>query len=95
MSLVPDSIEATSPPRSPTALKATSRIVTLEARGDGYALDGIPKSAEELRATLREAGKAGPPVEVLTRVPPSTPFEMAQQAVRIVRGSGIATIHLA
>jgi biopolymer transport protein ExbD len=68
--------------------------VTLNAQGDGYELDGVPKSAEELTGALAAASRAKDPIEVLIRVPPSVPFEKFQRAVRIVRGAGIGTIRL-
>jgi biopolymer transport protein ExbD len=61
----------------------------------GYALDGIPRSAEELRASLSEAARSQGPVEVLLRAPPATPFDKVQGAVRMIRGAGISSIRLA
>jgi hypothetical protein len=92
--LVPESIEATSPPRLPTALKATTRVVTMESQGDGYTLDGVPKSADELTTALSASARARAPVEALLRVPPSTPFERVERAVRVIRGAGISTIRM-
>jgi hypothetical protein len=91
--LVPEPIDATSPPRAPTILKAATRVITL-GEPDRYALDGVPRSEEELIAALREAGKDHAPIDVLLRVPASTTFDRVRRAVRIVRGSGIATIRL-
>lgn len=93
-SLVPESIEATSPPRSPAGLRATTRVVTLEGP-DRIGLDGTPKSAEELAAALAAAGKAQEGMEVLIRVRPTVPFETVERVVRIVRSAGVATIRMA
>ena len=92
--LVPEPIDATSPPRAPRSLKAATRVITLEGP-DGYALDGVAKSAEELSAALRAAGKRQAAVEVLLRVPTSTPFERVRSAVRLVRDAGVESIRLA
>jgi biopolymer transport protein ExbD len=93
--LLPEAIDATSPPRAPAALKASTRVVTLDATTDRYALDGAAKSPEELTAALSAAVKADPSAVVLLRVPASTPFERVQRATRLVREAGIATIRLA
>jgi biopolymer transport protein ExbD len=93
--LMPEAIDAASPPRAPTALRASTRVVTLETEADRYALDGAPKSAAELAADLAAAVKAQSSAEVLLRVPASSPFERVQRAVRLVREAGIATIRLA
>lgn len=90
--LVPESIEAANPPRPPAALKVTTRVVTLNDHG--YELDGGPRSADELRASLSEAARVQGPLEVLLRVPPATPFERVQGAVRAIRGAGISAIRL-
>jgi hypothetical protein len=94
-SLVPEPIDATGAPRSPTAFRASTRVVTLEAEADRYLLDGVPRSAEELSGALVAAVKTRSSDALLIRVPPSTPFERVQGAVRLVRGAGIATIRLA
>jgi biopolymer transport protein ExbD len=94
-SLVPESIDASSPPRSPAALRASSRVITLEADADRYTLDGVPKSTEELKAALVAATKERSSVEVLLRVPASTPFDRVQRAVRVVRAAGIEAIRFA
>ena len=93
--LLPGAIEATSPPRAPSALKATTRVVTLDAASDRYLLDGTGKSPEELTAALSAAVKADPAVTVLLRVASTTPFDRVQRATRLVREAGIATIRLA
>lgn len=95
MAIVPESIDATSAPRSPSRLKMTTRVVTLEPAGEVYGLDGVARSAEELRAALSAAHGSMGPVEVLIRVPPSTPFERVERLVRLVRETGIGTIRLA
>ncbi len=91
--LAPEPIDATSPPRAPTPLKDSTRVITME-EPDRYGFDGVPMSAEGLAAALAAAGKAQTPIEVLLRVPPATPFERFERAVRLVRGAGISTIRL-
>ncbi len=91
--ITPESIDAIGPPRSPSALKATTRVITFEA--DRYTLDGDPKSADELAGALKAGARARASVDVLLRVPGSTPFERVQRAVRLVRGAGIDTVRLA
>jgi hypothetical protein len=93
--LLPESIDAVSPPRAPSPLKATTRVVAFEAAADRYVLDGVPKSAEALIAALEVDSKAIGPVEVLLQVPGAMSFERVQQAVRLVRRAGIPTIRLA
>ena len=92
--LVPEPIDATSPPRSPMALGSSTRVVTMEGP-DRYVIDGVPQSSQELATTLAAAGKMRGPVEVLLRVPPTMPFDSVQSAVQLVRGAGVASIRLA
>jgi hypothetical protein len=92
-SLVPESIDATSPPRAPAG--ASTRVITLGSDADRYTLDGSPKTADELTAALLSAVKERSPVEVSLRVPATMPFERVQRAVRLVRSTGIQTIRLA
>ncbi len=92
--LVPESIDATNPPRAPSALKPTTRVIVLEPDADRYALDGLPKSAEELAAALAAAVKERSLVDVSLSVPSPTPFERVQRAVRLVRSAGVQTIRL-
>ena len=94
-SLLPEAIDATSPPRAPSASKATTRVVTIEAANDRYTLDGVSKSAEELSAALSSVVKNRSPTEVLLRVPPTMPFERVQRATQLIRESGVSTIRLA
>jgi hypothetical protein len=94
-SLVPESIDATGGPRPPTAFRASTRVITVGAEADRYALDGVPKSAGELSAALAGRARTQATAEVLLRVPASIPFERVQRAVRLVRAAGIATIRLA
>jgi hypothetical protein len=93
--LLPDTIDPTTPPRAPSALKASTRVVTLDAREDRYALDGANKTSEELTAALAAAARADPSAAVLLRIAPSTPFERMQRATRLIRGAGIMTIRFA
>jgi biopolymer transport protein ExbD len=93
--LVPESIEATSPPRASAALKASTRVITLKVDADRYTLDGIPKSAAELTTALAAAVRERSSADVLVRVPASTPFGRVQSAVRLVRSTGVATVRLA
>lgn len=90
--LYPEPIEGTSPPRTPSVVKATTLVVGVA--GNQYTLDGVEKSADETSAALSAAVKSRSPAEALIRVPPSTPFEKVQELVRLVRRSGIETIQL-
>ena len=92
--LLPDSIDATSPPRAPAALRATTRVIALEAGSGRFTLDGTPRTAEELTAALSSSVKGQSSAEVLLRVPPSTSFEQVERAVRLVRQAGVSTIRL-
>ena len=92
--LVPEPIDATSPPRSPTALGSLTRVVTVEGP-DRYTIDGVPRSSQELARTLASVGKMRGSVEVLLRVPPTMPFSAVQSAVHLVRGAGVTSIRLA
>jgi biopolymer transport protein ExbD len=93
--LLPESIDATSSPRAPSALKASTRVVTLDATTNRYVLDGASKSAEELTAALSAAVKSDPSAAVLLRAAPATTYERVQQSTRLVRDAGITTIRLA
>jgi biopolymer transport protein ExbD len=93
--LLPEAFDATSPPRGASALKASTRVVTLDAATDRYALDGASKSAEELTAAISAAVKADPSAAVLLRVAPSTSYERVQRATRLIRAAGMTTIRLA
>ena len=93
-SLLPDSIDATSPPRAPAALKATTRVIALETGSGRFSLDGTPRTAEELTAALSSSVKGQSSTEVLLRVPASTSFEQVERAVRLVREAGVSTIRL-
>jgi hypothetical protein len=93
--LVPESIDATSPPRAPAPLKASTRVITLEAGTDRYVLDGLAASGDELAAALVATVKERSTIAVVLRVPASAPFERVQRAVRLVRSCGIETVRLA
>lgn len=94
MPLYPEPIDATGPPRAPSAPKTSTRVIALEGT-DRFRLDGASKSEPELTAALRAAGQAGTPIEVLIRVPPMTTFERVQRAVGSVRAAGVSTIRFA
>ncbi len=93
--LLPETLEAISPPRSPPTLASTIRVVGLEAEADRYVLDGASRSADELKTALAAAAKAQTGASVLLRVSSSTPFHRVERATRLIREAGITNIRLA
>jgi biopolymer transport protein ExbD len=94
-SLVPETLEASSPPRPPNAVAATTRVVELDAEADHYLLDGAARTADELKTALAAAVRARPDVSVLVSVSPSTPFHRVQRATRLIHEAGITAIRMA
>ncbi len=94
-SFVPESLEAASPPRPPSTISASTRVVGLEAAEDRYTIDGRSCSADELKAALTAAVKSGSAAAVLVRVAPDRPYHRVERAVRLIRAAGIASIRLA
>lgn len=93
--LVPESIEASSPPRSPSTISASTRVVGLEAAEDRYTIDGRSCSADELKAALAAAMKAQPATAVLVRAAANLPYHRVERATRLIRAAGITNIRLA
>lgn len=94
-SIVPESIEASSPPRPSSAISPATRVVGLEAAEDRYTIDGRSCSADELKAALTAAVKSQPGTAVLVRAAPNLPYHRVERATRLIRGAGIASIRLA
>ncbi len=94
-SLVPETIEASSPPRSPSTISASTRVVGLEAAEDRYTIDGRSCSADDLKSALAAAVKQQPGAAVLVRAAPNLPYHRVEQAIRLIRAAGIASIRLA
>ncbi len=71
------------------------RVVVLENGSDRYIVDGLSRSAAELKDALAEAIKADRATEVLLRVPAEVPFERVSRAARAIRAAGVSAMHVA
>ncbi|MHB1561632.1 MAG: ExbD/TolR family protein [Isosphaeraceae bacterium] len=93
--LVPESLEASSPPRPPSVISASTRVVGLEAVEDRYTIDGRNCSSDELKAALAAAVKQQAGTGVLVRAAPNLPYHRVERAIRLIRAAGIGCIRLA
>lgn len=91
-SLVPEAIEAASPPRTPSAIKKSERVLVIEAP-DRFTLDGVAKTGEELTAALKKESESGEPVMVLIRAPESMPYVAIERTLQLLQGAGIKRVH--
>ena len=58
------------------------RVVVLESDSDRLVVDGISRSAAQLKEVLAPAIKLDPATEVLLRVPATVPFDLVSRAPR-------------
>ena len=80
-------------PLSGVASKPGRKAVS--ARKGQYALDGVPRTDQELAEDLKKAVAADPATWVLLRIPADEPFSAVSQAFDLVGSSGVSSIRLA
>jgi biopolymer transport protein ExbD len=71
------------------------RVIVLQDGPDRFLVDGIARSAAELKAALAQTMKADRATEVLLRVPSALPFERVSRAAQTIREAGVTTIRVA
>lgn len=70
-------------------------VVVIENGSERFIVDGLSRSAAELKEALAQAVKTDRATEVLLRVPAKVPFEQVGRAAQTIRGAGIVAIRVA